>query len=300
VKPIKKGIFFNKTKKSTRGIAIGNLGSRSGQAMVEYILLLIISVTLLFLAKNLFSNLNTYMNQYVGGYFRCLMVYGELPQLGISDKDLTRSSGKCSIQYKTSDKLALQSDGKSIGNTTIASKGSTKASASARGSGNLNSTKKTKKKNGESGERDSSASSSSTDYPMNIKNTNSDYSTADSEAGGRSQSIPLVDSTPDSSKTRKIPLSKEEQQSKMNVGDQILKSPKSKKIAEIEDDYGPNRVRKIIPPAPRDIANINDADNEQVGFGFYLKWLIIAGIGIALFILLGSQVMNYRNSDGGD
>lgn len=63
-----------------------------GQALVEYILLLVITVALILGAKNAFSNVNAFMEKYVGSYIECLMEYGELPTLGVAEADLKKHS----------------------------------------------------------------------------------------------------------------------------------------------------------------------------------------------------------------
>ena len=53
--------------------------------------------------------------------------------------------------------------------------------------------------------------------------------------------------------------------------------------------------RTFNPPkwdAPKE-----EAKDEGFDFGNFMKWIIIAGIVIAAFILFGGQVMNYSNSD---
>lgn len=64
--------------------------NRSGQAAVEYILLLVIIVSLVLAMKKGFGKMNDFMNRYIGDYIVCLMEYGELPGLGISDAQMKK------------------------------------------------------------------------------------------------------------------------------------------------------------------------------------------------------------------
>lgn len=80
--------------------------NRGGQAAVEYILLLVIIVSLVLAMKKGFGKMNDFMNRYIGDYVVCLMEYGELPSLGINDASMKKhlSSGdgggrKCDQEF---------------------------------------------------------------------------------------------------------------------------------------------------------------------------------------------------------
>jgi hypothetical protein len=65
-----------------------------GQAVVEYILMLVVVVSLVLGAKKAFSSLDKFFKSYVGDYVACLMEYGELPSLGSTNTDLNVHSPK--------------------------------------------------------------------------------------------------------------------------------------------------------------------------------------------------------------
>lgn len=85
-------------------------GRNSGQAVVEYILIVSIAVGMIFIMKGAFTGMNTFINNYLGLYTECLMAHGELPSLGVSDattfsdgsglKEHLTSSYKCESGFK--------------------------------------------------------------------------------------------------------------------------------------------------------------------------------------------------------
>lgn len=63
--------------------------SQSGQGLTEYLLLLVVTVSLvLALANAYFRPMNRFLQNYVGEYIECLIDYGELPGLGYSESDV--------------------------------------------------------------------------------------------------------------------------------------------------------------------------------------------------------------------
>lgn len=75
------------------------LRQSGGQAVVEYILMLVILISLVLGAKKAFSNVNDFMSDYMGDYIACLMEYGELPSLGIGEAGLNKHTGTCDANF---------------------------------------------------------------------------------------------------------------------------------------------------------------------------------------------------------
>jgi hypothetical protein len=69
------------------------LRNQSGQAVVEYVLVLIVTVSIIFALKGVFIGAEKFMYSYIGEYTACLMEYGELPSAGISDAELKKHEG---------------------------------------------------------------------------------------------------------------------------------------------------------------------------------------------------------------
>ncbi len=280
--------------------------------MIEYVLILIISVTMLFVAKGVFSGLNKYMSDYMGGYFKCLIAQGELPQLSVADKDLQKSASLCSINYDGQSDSTLATGGKSIGQANSASKvvGSTKKSASSRG-GNRFKSKKPKESSDDSGDSFARGSSprssrglSSSLNDSSRKISSSDADGDENQKGSSKTVIPLQSDQNDRAPQSRKMSSSMEENLKKTLGKELTdKSIKTKQLALTEDeDQGSKPTRRLFRvPQSRDLNGLEeDKVDEGFGIGSFMKWLIIAGIGIALFVLLGGQFMNYRNSDSGD
>jgi Flp pilus assembly pilin Flp len=90
-------------KQAQKSIFTKLINNNRGQAVVEYVLLAIIVVSLIIGMGKVFTALDDGFNQYMGGYISCLMEYGELPSLGVQEADLkkhTASTGKkCDAQF---------------------------------------------------------------------------------------------------------------------------------------------------------------------------------------------------------
>jgi len=71
--------------------------SQSGQALIEYVLLLAISVALILgLMNQLYKPFGKWVDNYMGVYLECLLDVGELPSLGGGD-----ASGECNQKFES-------------------------------------------------------------------------------------------------------------------------------------------------------------------------------------------------------
>lgn len=90
-------------KQGQKSIIKKLITNNSGQAVVEYVLLAIIVVSLVIGMGKVFTALDDGFDQYMGGYISCLMEYGELPSLGVSAAELKKHTGntgkKCDAQF---------------------------------------------------------------------------------------------------------------------------------------------------------------------------------------------------------
>lgn len=90
-------------KQGQKSIIKKLITNNSGQAVVEYVLLAVVVVSLIIGMGKVFTVIDDGFNKYMGGYISCLMEYGELPSLGVQDADLkkhTANTGKkCDAQF---------------------------------------------------------------------------------------------------------------------------------------------------------------------------------------------------------
>lgn len=75
--------------------------SQHGQALVEYVLMLIITVSLVLAMMNqIFKPFGTFIENYMGKYVGCLLEYGELPSLGSQDESEVNDDSECDKQFE--------------------------------------------------------------------------------------------------------------------------------------------------------------------------------------------------------
>lgn len=305
MKLFKKYFFRNKLPRSLDL----RKSDQSGQAMIEYILVVIIAVTMLFVAKGLFSNINTYISGYVGGYFKCLMTQGELPALGVSDGDLSKHTGagyKCSASLAKTNAGAQDGSGgtKNLGTVTQLSsqapKGSTKATASSRaGASDAKKSSASKKRKGMNNSNDDG--DDSTRFSASIRNRSEVYSSSDSEGDDDVRSVPMARrdlAAERSDNYRPVSNEMNEALKKSTRGGGLSRRENTpKRLSLPEDDMRPGPRRTKFEPYKRTVAAVVEEPEVEMGFGYFMKWIMIAGIGIAIFIFFGGQIMNYNNSD---
>ena len=281
---------------------------QSGQAMIEYILVVIISVTMLFVAKGVFSNINNYISGYVGGYFKCLMTQGELPALGVTDVDLSKHTGagyKCSALFQKTKVAASDGSGggKNLGTTARLSsppKGATQETASSRGTSSSDASKKRSSVK-DNALNNSSDNDSGTQFNSIIRNRSEPYSSSDGEGDENVRSVPMPRrdlASEKSGHSRRISGDLDSAlKKKMRGRGDLRRANVPKNISALDDDLRPGPRRTKFNPPQRSVAAAVADPEVEMGFGYFLKWIMIAGIGIAIFIFFGGQIMNYNNSD---
>lgn len=88
--------------------SISTLRNQAGQAVIEYVLLLVVIVALLLAAKGLFAGANQFISSYIGDYFICLMDYGELPKLSYAS---AADTSNCKAQFSIAKGASLTTGG---------------------------------------------------------------------------------------------------------------------------------------------------------------------------------------------
>lgn len=307
-------------KNSTQRVA-----NQAGQAVTEYILLLIFLVTMLFAAKGIFGGMNKFINNYVGEYIACLMEYGELPTLGVKETELNKhksaaSGSSCNAKFEgfsfaegrppISSGASKSSDGR-----TDSSSNSSKNSGSNRNNSSSATASQSSRSASESGSsanrgRAGRGSASSTVG----SSLNNNYKTADSPTILNSSKTKVLDIAEDENNRRGSSTRNDASQTKFvyqngkyraltgKMAEEVNKQNKvsvakvsSRLLANADEGFRPGPYRKVINP-PKEEKVIVDEKPEEGGFGYLFRWLIIAGMVIAFFILFGGQILNYSNS----
>lgn len=329
----------SKTRRSIlRGRISGHVlrGRNSGQAVVEYILIVSIAVGMIFIMKGAFSGMNTFINNYLGLYTECLMAHGELPALGVSNsvsfsdgsglKEHLTSGYKCESGFKpftiaggrppvgggtaNGSQASRNGGGKSGSN---ADSNSSNSSANS-GSG---SSKDKSDKDKDAVSRNGNGSSNSPYDDGTIKRSGrssadgfasaggdrsrliEDESEGDEEGGKGRKRRPRESRIIYRDKSRyKALLGQEaEQITNQSSRSSIKRKPTSRSIAKAEGGSAPGPRSGLMKPPPERVVAAEEMKEEGWGFGKMLKWLLIIGILVALIIFFGGQLMNYSNSD---
>jgi hypothetical protein len=311
-----------------------NIFNRSGQAAVEYILLLVIIVSLVIGATKAFGKMNDFMNRYIGEYVVCLMEYGELPNLGIADANLKKHLGsgggsgrKCDQEFSgftfESGRPPVGSGGNAAGSGSTSS-GKNNNSGGKNSSGNAN-----KDGSGKGSGKDGSDSASNSDgsdrdrgsgrkaapYAKGqvIRSSTNTYGTGD--AGESDQKIKVIDDE-EGGRGRKKDSSNYSRTSRIGNGSDRYRAitgtmaeeiekrqpkkaePIRRSVRALAGDDG-NRFtpyKKVLPPREFKEKQMKEDDNSSFGFGYIIRWLMIAGMVLAIIVFFGGQIMNYSNS----
>ncbi len=303
-----------------------SIRNNHGQAAVEYILLLVITVGLAIAAKGAFTSLNNFMNHYIGEYTVCLMEYGELPTLNTTNADLSKHVGGSSggrVCDKQFEPFTLAEGRPPVGSGASASSGSsagkTKGGSQSGGSG----------KGGPSDSK--SAADNNSALAGQIKNSNSGRKASPYTNGqiSRSGAYGTSDAGPEAAGGDKVKVIEEEGQKdggrygsnssrttrRLDSNEKYRaltgvmaaeiekRSPQKAPLARIStrtlasdesSRFGPFK-KTFTPPDLKTQAQKED-DNSGFSFGNIIRYLIIAGMILALIVFFGGQILNYSNS----
>lgn len=289
-----------------------------GQAVVEYMLVVAIAVSIIIALKGTFKKFGDFTHNYLGAYTTCLMEYGELPSLGISDADFKThlSDGKtCNTQFGSfslaSGRPPLSSSSTNSANNKNSQGGNSNSAANeAGGSGSANRNADSKKNSD-----NPRFSSSSSPYSSGMMSRSGGKGTADgaSSVAGKTKIIEdeSLEEGGDTGRGRgrqtrtiyrqrqryKAVTGKMAEEFNKSANRADKRAPASKTIAKNEDGNG-IRPRTNLVKVPESSMKITEQKaDEGWTFGNFLKWIMIIGIIIAIVIFFGGQILNYSNSD---
>jgi hypothetical protein len=271
-----------------------------GQAVIEYVLLLIISVSLvLMLVYQIFKPMQQFVQGFMGDYVACLLETGELPALGGDD---TAAADKgCTSKFNN------------VAGNTSGSKGSGSSS-----SGSSNSSK----------DQNSSGSKNSSGSDSSSSGSNSTYAGSSSRNGGRYVSNSRgarrgMDGRSSDSQGKVVEIalegggaggffSKSTSAGYAEVGRKVASVPvtgltedEKKKLEKkagagnkatmVAGDGFTPAVKKMAVKKPEAKAALMKED-EPLTIGNFIRYLFIAALIIALVIFLGGQALQFSKS----
>ncbi|MFK8136838.1 MAG: hypothetical protein AB8E15_00630 [Bdellovibrionales bacterium] len=309
----------NKTRHSKK-----ILGNQSGQGAVEYILLLFIVVTLL--GGGLYQFHDAFRNfsqAYFGDYLRCLLETGELPALGYEQ------DGICNAEFQAfslaSGRPAIPGSGSGGGSGFSGGNNSNRGSSSGgRGVGGRDSSSNSSARSG------SSSGEASSRVPRGTGSGNG----METRSLGRQSPSRESSVSSDSNRLRKgrfqrVAQNKEKKDKNKKPkrrggtanANQIYEASYAnssrlqrryvaanlddEELAEAREINGSNvsagvdgaggRSQKVPIKKKRKAASLEEA-KPSLGFGDYLRYLVIAAILIAMLLFLGGQLQSISKS----
>jgi hypothetical protein len=263
-----------------------------GQALVEYVLLLVVTVSILLaVVYQIFRPFQSFVKSYMGDYVACLLETGELPSLGNPDSEALLSDEGCDSKF---DAATLASgrpskyDSQGVNTATKSDPSSYESSGSSGGGGSVSPSTATNSRNNlliasmkkkTATESGGGANDKVTDIP--IENGSKFYNRKDSYSkdgvtkNGKQTYVAITG------------LSEEEKKKKER------QENSRRTIASGENLDGPAKKTSVKPPAPK-VAK--EAEDEPMTFGNFFRFLLIAAIVIAIIVVLGSQALRIAKS----
>lgn len=281
-----------KIKNKSRAPNLVYFQNQNGQAFIEYMLFLVLSVTfVLGLSYQFYQPFQAFVQNGMGLYTQCLLETGEVPRLG-GPSAIQEDKATCGLNMGDGTKPPAQGgtpyNPGSLGNNNSGNRNSS-GNGNDRGSGGGSSIRgPTNMSSSSSGSRTGDAAGASgktTQVPLPPGQSSETF-----RASGRSVWAPSSSSR---SSARVIEVSID----KMSEADKkALKSNANKKNNTVAADETQTRKPKTIKVSPpeRKVANIGD--EEGFSFGDYLRYLIIIIILLVLIIVIGGQAYRLGKS----
>ena len=278
------------------GLGRGHWSSNSvsGQAILEYILMVVVGVTLVVsLSLAIFQPLGQFVDNLNREYIKCLLETGELPQLSSEDQNVV-----CFDEIPSF--AALDSEGNPLppGGGQGAGNGEQAESAANRdGETTASNGGRTVRSNYRGGGRGSSRSSSRAGSESGPGKTTVIAVNQEFEEGGGffSSQSGSGRASVRRKKTRKVAISSLTEYDRRKVERTLEKS----KSTPVSSDEGITQARKkkvlVKPPAEKKVVEELQA---PVGYGHYLKIFIIIILILFIIIVFGSQAYQMSKNWG--
>lgn len=272
--------------------------NNQGQALIEYVLMLIITVSLILaLATQIFTPLQSFLKSYMGDYVQCLLEVGELPTLS-GDSTAAADAG-CNAKFES----ASVANGRPPKDAGPGSGGS--GSGSGEGSSRSGSSSSSSDGSSSGGGSGSYAGSSSRNGSSSMISRNRGPSGLDGSGGdaGKVTEIPVDSgqaSTGFFSPTNNTTIYVRNPKKTTSVGIAGLSEADRKKIEKrdiankrqavaSEGGDGPPPKKLIVkPPEPK---KTFEAEEKGFSIGNFIRFMFIAAIVIILLIFIGGQAL---------
>lgn len=271
------------------------LGNSQGQAVIEYVLILIISVSLIVaLANVMFKPFGEFVSNYMGKYTACLLEYGELPTLGSEQASEADEDSECNKKFQPG--------------TLAAGRPPAPGGAGSGGSSRSNSGRSSESSSSDSSSGGGTyAGSASRNGGRNINTGRRGSRGADSR-GARGQGGKVVEITLDgganggffrsNNSSVRLQANKTKYVAITGVNEQEMRklvrkaNGGSRTVATVE---GTKRPEKRIPVKKPELAKVVEEESPMT-IGNFIRYLFIAALILALIVFIGGQALQMSKS----
>lgn len=271
------------------------LNSNSGQATTEYILVLVVTVGIILgTVTQLNRSFASFVDAYFGDYVSCLLEAGELPSLGIDEQGVEALQLTCNEEYQP---FTIQNGRPPVATGNSSSGGSSnKAANSDRGlsdaggdSGTSFRAARSRGNSGSSGLGGDSSGSTGGSVRRSGEILSGEGSGGSISGSGFSQKFGSGDGSGSGSNDRVTSFNVKRKKKKLSLednGEVNLTTPIK------QEDSGAGARVVSFGEKKREPAKIEADTKFDMGVGDYFRYLIIAGIIIALVVFLGGQALS--------
>ncbi|OYZ24685.1 MAG: hypothetical protein B7Y39_00465 [Bdellovibrio sp. 28-41-41] len=287
--------------------------NQKGQGMIEYILLLFITVTMILLAMaNLFKPMQNFLQNFMGTYVACLLTSGELPAIRV-ENTMKDTDAKCSFSMTGGNGTVNNGGQGSTGGTSTngsngtngngGTKGSESDSAKGNnpnGSGSGDGSSVNGGGNSYAGSRSRRAGFGKSTFLKRSSDGGSGNADSDS-AGGGTRYVNNLDKNKDDrfyrtrQKTsqlsnrngRGVYITGMTDAEEKKIERKIQSSPRS--VPKSSEEFSVPGRKSIVKPPPETKKKVLAQDEESFSLGNLFKYALIAIVLLLILILGGGQ-----------
>ncbi|NUN04519.1 MAG: hypothetical protein HUU57_02045 [Bdellovibrio sp.] len=270
------------------------LRNNRGQAVVEYVLLVIISVSLVLALMNvIFKPFGEFIDNYMGRYVACLLEYGELPTLGGDTPSEVDEDSECNKKFQPGSLAAGRppnDNGGGASSDSSKSQGSDANSDGASGGGSSSTYAGSNSRGGSNqigGRGRRSVGTESSDAPQG-KVVESALSSGPNGAFFNSRNSYEV--AQQGRKVSSVPLSGLSEAERKKIA---KKKEKVGQTVSSNEGFGPAPKKIPVKPPPQ---KTELEEIPPMTIGNFIRYLFIAALVIALVIFIGGQALQMSKS----
>lgn len=285
------------------------LNNQKGQGTIEYVLLLVITISMILLAMtNIFKPLQSFMQNYMGTYVACLLTSGELPAIRV-ENEMKNTEARCSFDLRkgngTIDGNSSGRNGNGSGNNNDSNG---RGGAGKNGAGGASSDPSGKEKSSVDGDSGSGGKSSfagsrsrRAGFGARAKRGATDSGGSDSDSAGGKRYVNALNNNKNDRffknqqrsrvvgyrKGRGVTMGGMTDDERQNEERQIQAQPR--KVATSNEEFSVPGKKNVLKPPPEKEKKVAMKEDTNFSFGNFFKYILIAVVLLLIFILGGGQ-----------